>query len=170
MIVVRKITLYIAHICLYFEFSAPNRGRILNLPKTTQPQTWCKLWILPADVSLSSTCINVGFIRLHQFCENQTWYNFIFADLLRVVETICIKLVDKKSWQSTCIKSVDNLQQTCYHLAGASDDVNDPVDRVSAWWLQDNKACSRLAPLWSSSSFHFQSTNSRSVLTIFWIG
>ena len=33
----------------------------------------------------------------------------------------CIKLVDKKSWQSTCIKPVDNLQQTCYHQAGASD-------------------------------------------------
>ena len=29
--------------------------------------------------------------------ENQTCYNLIFADLLQVVETTCIKLVDKKS-------------------------------------------------------------------------
>ena len=40
---------------------------------------------------------------------------------LQVVETTCITLVDKKSWQSTCINPVDNLQQTCYHQAGASD-------------------------------------------------
>ena len=45
----------------------------------------------------------------------------VFADLLQVVETTCIKLVDKKSWQSTCIKPVDNMQQTCYHQALASD-------------------------------------------------
>ena len=47
--------------------------------------------------------------------------DLIFAELVKVVETTCNKLVDKKSWQSTCIKPVDNLQQTCYHQAGASD-------------------------------------------------
>ena len=31
------------------------------------------------------------------------------------------KFVDKKSRQSTFIKPVDNLQQTCYRQAGASD-------------------------------------------------
>ena len=41
--------------------------------------------------------------------------------LAEVVETTCIELVDKKSSRSTCIKPVDNLQQTCYHQAGASD-------------------------------------------------
>ena len=45
----------------------------------------------------------------------------MFADLLQVIETTRISLVDKKCWQSTCIKPVDNLQQTCYHQAGASD-------------------------------------------------
>ena len=42
-------------------------------------------------------------------------------ELMQLVETTCIKLVDEMSWQSTCIKPVDNLQQTCYHQAGASD-------------------------------------------------
>ena len=43
------------------------------------------------------------FANLMQIChqvessENQTCYNLIFADLLQVVETTCIKLVDKKS-------------------------------------------------------------------------
>ena len=45
---------------------------------------------------------------------------------LDVVEATCIKLVGGlKFWKSTCIKPVDNLQQTCYHQAGASD-VNAP--------------------------------------------
>ena len=35
----------------------------------------------------------------------------------QVIEKLFIKLVDKKSAQSTCIKPVDNLQQTCYHQA-----------------------------------------------------
>ena len=49
------------------------------------------------DASLSSTYVNpVGLIKFYQTCENQTWSNLIFADSLQVVETICIKLVDKK--------------------------------------------------------------------------
>ena len=36
-------------------------------------------------------------------------------------ETTGIKLVDKQSRQSTCIKPVDNLQWTCYYQARASD-------------------------------------------------
>ena len=35
--------------------------------------------------------------KLQRVCENQTCCNLIFADLLQVVETTCIKLVDKKS-------------------------------------------------------------------------
>ena len=42
--------------------------------------------------------------KLYQVCENQTWSNLIFIDLLQVVEFTCIKLED-------------NLQQTCYHQA-----------------------------------------------------
>ena len=47
---------------------------------------------------------SVDFIKLHQVCENQNRSNLIFIDLLQVVEFTCIKLVD-------------NLQQTCYHQA-----------------------------------------------------
>ena len=70
---------------------------------------------------VSSYRKSLDFIKWQQVCENQTCCNLIFADLLQVAETTCIKLVDKKSWQSTCIKPVDNLQQTCYDQAGASD-------------------------------------------------
>ena len=47
--------------------------------------------------------------------------NLVFLDMLQVVKTFCVKLVDKKSWKSTCNKPVDNLQKTCYHQAGAND-------------------------------------------------
>ena len=63
----------------------------------TQPetsQTYCKLWILPLAASCSKS---FEFIKLQQVCENQTCCKFIFADLLQVVETVCINLVDKKS-------------------------------------------------------------------------
>ena len=39
----------------------------------------------------------VDFNKLQQVCKNQTLFKWIFADLLQVVETICIKLVDKTS-------------------------------------------------------------------------
>ena len=58
----------------------------------------------------ASSSNSVEFIRLQQVCENQACCKSIFADLLRAAETTCIKLVDKKSWQSTRIKPVDNLQ------------------------------------------------------------
>ena len=101
------------------------------------PQTCCKLWIWPACCKLSTSCSkSVEFVKLQQFCENQTFCNLIFVDLLQVVETTFVKLVDKKSWQSTCIKPVDNLQQTCYHQAGAS-------DANASWYrLDDCKATS----------------------------
>ena len=71
---------------------------------------------------MSSSCIRfVGFRRLQKVCENQVWFSLIFADLLQVVETTCIKRVAETSWQSTCIKLVDNLQQACYNQAGAND-------------------------------------------------
>ena len=83
-----------------------------------RPQTCCKLWILTACYKLSTSFSkSVDFIKLQQVCEYQTCCNLIFA----VVETTCIKLVDKKSWQSTCMLPVDNLQQTCYRQVGASD-------------------------------------------------
>ena len=47
--------------------------------------------------------------------------NRLIADLLQVAETNCIKLGDKMSRQSTCIKPVDNLQQTCNRQGRASD-------------------------------------------------
>ena len=39
----------------------------------------------------------------------------------RFAEITSIKLVNKKSLESTCIKAVDSLLQVCYHQAGASD-------------------------------------------------
>ena len=66
-------------------------------PKT--PQTCCKLPILPACCNLSTCCNKlVNFIKLQQVCRNQ------------LVETTCTKPVDITFGQSTCIKSVDNLQ------------------------------------------------------------
>ena len=71
------------------------------------------------DTSLSWSCIkHFAVIKLqHQVCENQTCCNLIFADFLQVVETTSIKLVDKKSWQSTCIKPVDNKPMTARFLS-----------------------------------------------------
>ena len=70
--------------------------------------------IVASSVLAALSCI--------KFVKNMLDGNLIFADLLQVVETTCIKLVDKKALESTSIKLVNNLQQqTCYHQAGASD-------------------------------------------------
>ena len=43
-------------------------------------------------MQLPTSCIKpVDFIKLHQVCEHQTCCNLIFADLLQVDETTCIK-------------------------------------------------------------------------------
>ena len=49
--------------------------------------------------------------------EKQARYNLIFADLLQVVETTCIKLVDKKSCQRILISACSRLAATCAFLA-----------------------------------------------------
>ena len=85
--------------------------------------------------------ISVEVCWIHQVCENQTCCNLIFADLLQVVETTCIKLVDKKSWQSTCSKPVDNLQQTCNHQPGAS-------DANASWYRLDDSKATSLQQTW----------------------
>ena len=41
--------------------------------------------------------LSTSLMRVKLICENQTCYNLIFVDLLQVVETTYIKLVDKKS-------------------------------------------------------------------------
>ncbi len=44
-------------------------------------------------MQFGTNCIKpVDFIKLHQVCEHQTCCNLIFADLLQVNETTCIKL------------------------------------------------------------------------------
>ena len=43
--------------------------------------------------------------KLQQVRENQTRCNKIFADLLQIVETTPMEIVDKKSWHSTCSKT-----------------------------------------------------------------
>ena len=106
----------------------------LNMVKSLNWNRKCKSIIDRATALRASELSHIALRRIqakkrnpqtyHQvgsLCEKQTWGNLIIVDHLRVVETTCIKLVDKKSWQSTCIKPVDNLQQTCYHQAGASD-------------------------------------------------
>ena len=77
------------------------------------PQTCCKLSILPTCCNLSTSHKLVFFIKLQQVCKNQACCNLSFADLLQLVETTCNKPFDNKFGQSTCNKSVDNLQQTC---------------------------------------------------------
>ena len=70
------------------------------------------------DAGLLSSCMKcVGFIKLYKVCEKQARYNLIFADLLQVVETTCIKLVDKKSCQRILISACSRLAATCAFLA-----------------------------------------------------
>ena len=70
----------------------------MSITQPETPQTTCKLWILLACLKLSTSFReSVDFIKLQQVCENQTYCTFTFADLLQVVETTCMKLVDKKS-------------------------------------------------------------------------
>ena len=77
---------------------ADPRCDVVPFTQPETPQSCSKLWILPACYKLSTSCgKSVDFIKLQQVCENQTCCSLIFADLLQVVETICIKLVDKKS-------------------------------------------------------------------------
>ena len=91
---------------------------------------------------LTASCSkSVDFIKLQQICENQICCSLMFADFLEVVETTCIKLVDKKSRQSTCSKLVDNLQQTCYREAGASECILADMGLMTA----RQKACSKRA-------------------------
>ena len=60
----------------------------------------------------------VAFVKLHRACEIRLTCSLILAD-------VCCKLLKQLAlslcWELTCIKCVDNLQQTCCHQAGASD-------------------------------------------------
>ena len=112
----------------------------------TQPetqQTCCKLWILSALIfcKLSTSCSkSVEFIKLQQVCENQTCCNLIFADLLQVVETTYIKFLDKKTWQSTCIKP--SLVQWPFAADVLSSSRSKRCERASWYWLHDTKVTS----------------------------
>ena len=69
--------------------------------------------------------------RLQQTCQFQKVAKSpLKSDLLQLVETTCSKPVDNKFRQSTCNKSVDNLQQTCQQSARkASERI-----LISAYW------------------------------------
>ena len=82
--------------------------------------TGCGFYWPDVCLSLSASSLLASF-KLQQVCENQNCYNLIFADLLQVVETTCIRFLDKKVLTITCISLVDNLQQTCYHQTRTSD-------------------------------------------------
>ncbi len=93
-------------------------------PKT--PQTWCKLRILSALCNLPSRSRikSVDFIKLHQVCEHQICCNLIFADLLQVDETTCIKPACSSqltgSLLTTCNRLViiksEQAMRTHYHI------------------------------------------------------
>ena len=90
---------------------------------TTRNAT-CKLWIFPACCKLSTSCTKaVDFIMLQQICENQIFATWYLQTCCKLLKQLASSLWIKKSWQSTCIKPVDNLQQTSYHdhQVGASD-------------------------------------------------
>ena len=96
---------------------------------TFYPKAWCKLFQqLAASLQISS-CNKSDFYRLAAtWWSEQTCCNLL---------TACRKPVKFK----TCRKPVDNLQQTCYHQAGASD--------ANALWFgfmtARQQLCSRLA-------------------------
>ena len=79
-------------------------------------------------VDFTSFVIN----KLHQVCENQNWCNLIFAGLFlkRLASSLWIKSLDNQ--RASKPGSVDNLQQTCYHQAGASD-ANASWYRLDDW-------------------------------------
>ena len=73
------------------------------------------------DIRFSSICFKpIDFIKLYQIF----WCKFMFSNLLQVVETTCIKLLDRNSWPSTCMKPLENMQRTFYHQAGVWNDVS----------------------------------------------
>ena len=72
---------------------------------------------------------------IHQVAASLWKSDLLQLDICRLVAS-CIKLVDKKSQLSTCIKPVDNLQQTCKHQAEAN-------DANASWYrLDDSKVTS----------------------------
>ena len=70
-------------------------------------QQWLLLTGLPNNVCIAYTARNatdllqvvefVNFTNLQQLCENQTCCKLIFAELLQVPETTCVKHVDKNT-------------------------------------------------------------------------
>ena len=115
--------------------------------KAADDQMWCKLGILPAwckfvinlyqaSLIVSSSCVTSVKIRLQLDIYWLTW----------VVETTCIKLVDKKLWQLICIKHIWQL---------AADLLPASMSNGWAWWLQGNKPaanCSKLSIAWAATS------------------
>ena len=95
-----------------------------TLPRTRQPKmphTCSQLSTLPACCNLSTSWNElVNFIKLQQACYNWVCCKLSFANLLQLVGTTCRKPVDNKFGQSTCNKSVDNLQQIYRQQAVAS--------------------------------------------------
>ena len=108
---------------------------MVTRPHSHRLDASCEFYQL--DESVSSSFIKpVDSIRLQQACD-QTCLNLIFAHSTQVVSTTCIKLVDKKSQQSTCIwKDADcvaiTCNQTCQHEAGESDATHPDIGLIIA--------------------------------------
>ena len=71
-----------------------------------------------------------GIHKLWVKTTPQAWCNLSFAN-----ETTFKKPEDNKFWQSTCNKSVDNLQQTCT--------LSQAMQTHPSYWLVDNKSVAR---------------------------
>ena len=110
------ITIIWFRLSLIQYFLGPFRN--LTILKTEWERKTVSISMIILEIFIASAVYTTRNV-LMQVRENKIWGNLMFVDGLQ--ETAFIRLVYKKSWQSTYIKPVDNLQQTCYHQAGASD-------------------------------------------------
>ena len=121
------------------------RVLLTALPTRATPTTLCrdiiKYYLILADRNLKNLSHKRLVLNSYQLSFFQiasclwNWSDLMQLDL-RVLVTTCITLVQKKSRESTCIKTVDKLAAARYHQARASD--------VNASWyrLDDCKATS----------------------------
>ena len=139
---------------------------VINLQQACWNQACCKLTVADLMQVDDTTCINLSLwmttcskpdrttcsksderINADASWENQACCKLSFADLMQVVSSTCIKSADIKFWQ-VCSSQLaasllhDNLQQTWYYQAGAS-------DANASWYRLDDRklhqVCSRPA-------------------------
>ena len=75
--------------------------------------------------------------KLQQTCRFHQLRQLVICRLLQLVATTCCKPVGNTFWQRSCNESVDIMQQTCLHQAGASQ------AHASGYQLVDNEPVAR---------------------------